>query len=161
MLSGSRALEFLGSQGVTARGNLVLSRRDSLFLDAKSTVPAKEVAQLRYSALPSSAGLFPTPLLESALDKMRAASNDALVQKTLYPPKIPRKSLAGPVKAALSSASSADCVGTSPVVPRSQKPVQAASSSSAPQKGRKGKTPFSSASGHSGCKPGGAGKKSS
>ena len=79
MLSGSRALEFLGGQGVTALGNLVLSRRDSLLLDVRSTVPAEEVARLRYSALPSSSGLFPTPLLNSALTKMRVASNDTLV----------------------------------------------------------------------------------
>ena len=49
MLSGSRALEFLGNQGVTALGNLVLSHRDSLLLDAWSTVPAEEVARLRYA----------------------------------------------------------------------------------------------------------------
>ena len=100
MLYRLRALEFLGSQGITALDNLMLSRRDSLLLDVKSTVLAEEVSWLHYAALPSSAGLFPTPLLESALDKMRVASNDALVQKTLHPPRIPRKSLAGPVKAA-------------------------------------------------------------
>ena len=165
MLSGSRALEFLGSQGVTALSNLVLSRQDSLLLDIKSTVPAEEVAWLRYAALSSSAGLFPTPLLESALDKIRAASNDALVQKTLHLPRILRKSSA-PVKAASSSTSSADRVGTSPVGPRSQKPAQTASSSFAPQqgwkrKGRKGKAPFSSASGSSRGKQGGAWKQSS
>ena len=86
MLSGSRALEFLGSQGVAALGNLVLSHRDSLLLDVHSTVPAEEVARLRHAPLPSSASLFPPPLLETALVKMRAASNDALVQKTLHPP---------------------------------------------------------------------------
>ena len=58
MLSSSRALEFLGCQGVTALGNLVVSLRDSLLLDVRSTVPAEEVARLRYAALPSSAGLF-------------------------------------------------------------------------------------------------------
>ena len=100
-----------------ALSNLVLSRRDSLLLNVKSTVPAKEVARLCYAALPSSAGLFPTPLLESALDRMRTALNDAVVQETLHPPKIPRKSLAGPGKAASSTASSADRGGTSPVVP--------------------------------------------
>ena len=78
MLSGSRALQLLGSQGVTALGNLVLSRRDLLLLDVKSTVPAEEVSRLRYAALPLSTGLIPTPLLESALDKMRVASNDGL-----------------------------------------------------------------------------------
>ena len=59
MLSGSRALEFLGCQGVTVLGKLVLSRRDSLLLDVRSMVPVEEIARLRYAALPSSAGLFP------------------------------------------------------------------------------------------------------
>ena len=86
MLSGSRALEFLGSQGVTALGNLLLSHRDSLILDAPSTVPAEEVARLRYADLPSSPGIFPTPLLDFALTKLCAASNDALVQRMLHPP---------------------------------------------------------------------------
>ena len=97
--SGSRALEFLGGQGITALGNLVLSRRDSLLLDVRSTVPAEEVARLCNADLPSSSGLFPSPSLDSALNKMRADSNDALVQRTLHPPKIPRKSSAGLVKA--------------------------------------------------------------
>ena len=46
ILSGSRALEFLASQGCTALGNLVLSRRDSLLSDVRSMVPAKEVTHL-------------------------------------------------------------------------------------------------------------------
>ena len=99
MLSGSRALELLGTQGVTALGNLVLSHRDYLLLDARSTVPTEEVAPVRYADLPSSSGIFPTPLLDSALVKMREASNDALIQRTLHPPKIPCKSSAGPSKA--------------------------------------------------------------
>ena len=90
-----------------ALGYLVLSCRDSLLLDARSTVPTEEVACLRYAALPSSSGIFPTPLLDSALTKMRAASN-ALAQQTLHPSKILRKSSAGPSKARFSSASSAD-----------------------------------------------------
>ena len=44
MMSGSRALEFLASQGCTTLGNLVLSRRDALLADVRSTVPAEEVA---------------------------------------------------------------------------------------------------------------------
>ena len=119
MLFGSRALEFLDCQGIPALGNLMLSRRDSLLLDVKSTVPAEEVARLCYAALPSSAGLFPSALLDSALDKMRAASNNALVQKTLHPPKILRKSSAWPVRAGSTSTTSADRGGASPVVPRS------------------------------------------
>ena len=81
MLSGSRALEFLASQGCTALGNLVLARRDSLLADVRSTVPAEEVARLRYSPLPETVSLFPNALLDSALIKMRAAANDALVQR--------------------------------------------------------------------------------
>ena len=151
MLSGSRALEFLGNQGVTALGNLVLSRQDSLLLDVRSTVPAEEVARLRYDDLPSSPGIFPSPLLDSALNKMHAASNDALVQWTLHPPKIPRKSSAGPSKAGSSSTASDDRGGTCPVIPRSQKQASTAPSSSSTQqgrkkRGRKGKAPFSGAS---------------
>ena len=148
-----------------ALGNLVLSRRDSLLLDVRSMVPVEEVARLRYADLPSSSGLFPSPLLDSALAKMRAASNVALVQQTLLPPKIPRKSSAGPVKAGSSSAFSADRGGTSPVVLRSQKQASTAPSSSTQQgrerRGLKGKAPFSSASGgssRSGGKRGGPGR---
>ena len=67
MMSGSRALEFLASQGCTTLGNLVLSRRDALLADVRSTVPAEEVARLRYSPMPQSAAIFPHALLDSAL----------------------------------------------------------------------------------------------
>ena len=95
ILSGSRALEFLASQGITALDNLVLSRRDSLLADVRSTVPAEEVVHLRYFPLPETVSIFPSPLLDSALTKMRAAANDALVQHTLHLPRIPRKPAAG------------------------------------------------------------------
>ena len=52
MISWSRALEFLASQGCTTLGNLVLARRDSLLADVRGMVPAEEVARLRYSSLP-------------------------------------------------------------------------------------------------------------
>ena len=67
ILSGSRALKFLASQGSTALGNLVLSRRDSLLADIRSTIPAEEVARLRYSPLPET------------------------IQQALHPLRIPRK----------------------------------------------------------------------
>ena len=107
MLSGSRALEFLASQGCTALGNLVLARRDSLLADVRSMVPAEEVARLRYSPLPETVSLFPNALLDSALIKMSAAANDALVQRTLHPPRIPRK----PAAAGQSTGSSASGSG--------------------------------------------------
>ena len=44
--SGSKALEFLGSQAVPALGNLVLLRRDSLLTDVHSTMPAEELSRL-------------------------------------------------------------------------------------------------------------------
>ena len=49
------------------------------------------MARLRYSSLPETASIFPHTLLDSALLKMRAAASDALVQRTLHPPRIPRK----------------------------------------------------------------------
>ena len=58
MISGSRALEFLASQGCMTLGNLVLARRDSLLADVRSTGPAEEVVRLRYSPLPETASLF-------------------------------------------------------------------------------------------------------
>ena len=59
MLSGSRAVEFLGNQGITALGSLVSSHQDSLLLDAWSMHPAEEVARLCYADFPSSSGIFP------------------------------------------------------------------------------------------------------
>ena len=161
ILSGSRALEFLASQGCTALGNLVLSRRDSLLADVRYTVPAEEVASLRYSPLPETVTLFPSPLLDSALTKMRTAANDALVQRTLHPPRIPRK----PVAVGGSSGSSAS--GSGRASSSGARPAQKQTSSSSPsgqsgkkRKNRKGKAPFSSSSGGSGCKGKGARKKS-
>ena len=154
LLSGSWALEFLASQGCTALGNLVLSRRDALLADVRSTVPAEEVAHLRYSPLPETVALFHSALLDSALNKMRAAANDALVQRTLHPPRIPRKPAAA--GSSLSASGQASSSGARPAS------KQAASSSSSGQAGkkrknRKGKAPFSSSSGGRGK---GAGKKS-
>ena len=163
ILSGSRALEFLASQGCTALGNLVLSRRDSLLADIRSMVPAEEVARLRYSPLPETVSIFPSPLLDSALNKMRAAANDALVQRTLHPPRIPRKPAPAGGSAVSSSAGSTQA--SSAVARPAPKQASASSSgqSGKKRKNRKGKAPFSSSSrgsGRSGGKGKGAGKKS-
>ena len=164
MMSGSRALEFLASQGCTTLGNLVLSRRDALLADVRSTVPAEEVARLRYSPLPQSASIFPHALLDSALLKMRAAASDALVQRTLHPPRIPRK----PAASGQASGSTTARSGQASTSGAAQTPKQSASLSSSGQSGQgkkkgKGKAPFSSSSrgsGRSGGKGKGAGKKS-
>ena len=164
ILSGSRALEFLASQGCTSLGNLVLSRQDSLLADVRSTVPAEEVARLRYSPLPETVSIFPSPLLDSALNKVRTAGNDALVQRTLHPPRIPWKPAAAGGSAGSSSAGStpASSAGARPA------PKQASTSFPSGQSGKKrknhkGKAPFSSSSGgsgRSGEKAKGTGKKS-
>ena len=164
MMSGSRALEFLASQGCTTLGNLVLSRRDALLADVRSTVPAEEVARLRYSPLPLSASIFPHALLDSALLKMRAAASDALVQRTLHPPRIPRK----PEASGQDSGSTTARSGQASTSGAAQSSKQSTTSSSAGQSGQgkkkgKGKAPFSSSSrgsGRSGGKGKGAGKKS-
>ena len=164
MMSGSRALEFLASQGCTTLGNLVLSRRDALLADVGSTVPAEEVARLRYSPLPQSASIFPHALLDSALLKMRVAASDALVQRSLHPPRIPRK----PAASGQASGSTTARSGQASTSGAAQTTKQSASSSSSGQSGQgkkkgKGKAPFSSSSrgsGRSGGKGKGAGKKS-
>ena len=164
MMSGSRSLEFLASQGCTALGNLVLSRRDALRADVRGTVPVEEVARLRYSPLPLSAAIFPHTLLDSALLKMRAAASDALVQRTLHPPRIPRK----PAASGQGSGSTAARSGQASTSGAAQTQKQSAPSSSSGQSGQgkkkgKGKAPFSSSSrgsGRSGGKGKGAGKKS-
>ena len=163
MISGSRALEFLASQGVTTLGNLVLARRDALLADVRGMVPAEEVARLRYSSLPQTASIFPHVLLDSALLKMRTAASDALVQRTLHPPRIPRK----PAAAGQSGGSSTARSGQAGTSGASQTQKQSASSSPSGQSGQrkkkgKGKAPLSSSSrgsGRSGGKGKGAGKK--
>ena len=164
MLSGSRALEFLASQGCTGLGNLVFARRDSLLADVRSTVPAEEVARLRYAPLPETFALFPNALLDSALTKMRAAANDALVQRTLHPPRIPRKPAAVGQPAASSTAGSGQA-GSSGTHPARKQVLSSSPSgqSGKKKKSRKGKAPFSFSSrgsGRSGGKGKGAGKKS-
>ena len=163
MISESRALEFLASQGCSTLGNLVLARRDALLADVRGTVPAEEVARLRYSPLPQSAAIFPNALLDSTLLKMRAAASDALVQRTLHPPRIPRK----PASAGQSSGSSTARAGQAGTSGATQTQKQSASSTSGQsgqgKKKGKGKAPFSSSSrgsGRSGGKGKGAGKKS-
>ena len=151
MISGSRALEFLASQGCTTLGNLVLARRDALLDDVRGTVPAEEVARLRSSSLPEMASIFPHTLLDSALLKMRAAASDALVQRTLHPPRIPRK----PAASGQSGGSSTACSGQASTSGASQAQKQSASSSPSGQSGQrkkkgKGKAPFSSSSRGSG-----------
>ena len=125
MISGSRALEFLASQGCTTLGNFVLARRDALPADVRGTVPAEEVARLRYSPLPQSAAIFPHALLDSALLKMRAAASDALVQWTLHPPRIPRKPAASGQSGGSSTARSGQAITSG----ASQTQKQSASSS--------------------------------
>ena len=164
MISGSRALEFLASQGCTTLGNIVLARRDALLADVRGTVPAEEVARLRYSSLPETVSIFPHPLLDSALLKMRAAASDALVQRTLHPPSIPRK----PAATGQSGGSSTARSGQAGTSGASQAQKQSASSFPSGQSGQrkkkgKGKARFSSSfrgSGRSGGKGKGAGKKS-
>ena len=133
--------------------------------DVRSTVPAEEVARLRYSPLPETVSISPSPLLGSALTKMRAAANDALVQRTFHPPWIPRKTAAGGGSAGSSSTGSAQASSSG-----ASRPAQTQSSTSSPSgqsgkkgKNRKGKAPFFSSSGGSGRSSGkgkGAGKKS-
>ena len=141
------------------------TRRSSCRLRTVDTlwVEILGVARLRYSPLRETVIFFLSPLLDSALTKMRAAANDALVQRTLHPPRIPRKPAAAGGSAGLSASGSGQA-GSS-----GARPAQKQTSSSSPsgqagkkRKNHKGKAPFSSFSGGSGCSGGkgkGAGKK--
>ena len=164
ILSGLRPLEFLSSQGITALGNLVLLRWDSLLADVCSTVLVEEVARLCYSRLPEMVSLFPSPLLDSALTKMRAAANDALVQCTLQPPRIPRKPAAGGGSAGSLSTGSVQASSSGASRPaQKQSSTSPSGQSGKKKKNRKGKAPFfwsSGGCGRSGGKGKGAVKKS-
>ena len=137
MLSVGRAVEFLASQVVTALGNHVLAKRDSLLRDPQSMVPVEALSRLRHAPLPSvSAAIFPTPLLNDALSKSRAFANDALVKKSLHPPRIPKKVSSGQGRSR-PRASSVDRGGESPVTPRSQGNSQQQRSSNSGHRGKK------------------------
>ena len=90
-----------------------------MLADVCGTVPAEEVARLRYSSLPETASIFPHHLLDSALLKMRAAASDSLVQRTLHPPRIPRKPAATGQSSGSSTARSGQA-GTSGCFPSSE-----------------------------------------
>ena len=133
-------------------------------MDVRSTVPAEEVARLRYSPLPETVSIFSSPLMDSALTKMPAAANDALVQRAFHPPRIPRKPAAGSWSSGWSSTGSAQASSSSASRP-AQKQSSTSPSGQSGKKGMssKGKAPFSSSSGGSGHSRGkekGAGKKS-
>ena len=152
MVSGARCLEFLGSQTTPALANLVLLRRDSLLSDVRSTLPAEELSRLRHAPLPLSSALFTPTLLDTALSKTRAASNDALVHKALHPPRIPRRQPQQQSRTSSVSAAPADRSGVSPFVSRQQQAHRgnaSAASSSGGNRNRphKGKKPFRHPSG--------------
>ena len=137
MLSVGRAVEFLASQVMTALGNQVLAKRDSLLRDPQSMVPVEALSRLRHAPLPSvSAAIFPTPLLNDALSKSRASANDVLVKKSLHPPRIPKKVSSGQGRSR-PRASSVDRGGESPVTPRSQGNSQQQRSSNSGHRGKK------------------------
>ena len=156
MVSGARSLEFLGSQTTPVLANLVLLRRDSLLSDVCSMVPAEELSRLRHAPLPSSSALFPTTLLDMALSKTRAASNDALVHKALHPSRIPKRQPQQQNRASLLSAAPADRSGGSPLVPRQQQAQRGNASAASSSGGNcKGKKPFRHSLGRPGNARGG------
>ena len=159
--SGSKTLAFMGSQTVSALANLMLSQRDSLLAEVRSTVPTEELSLLWQSPLPTSIAIFPPTLLDTALSKARAAPNDALVHKALHQPRIPKQQPQGNNR-------SADRSGSSPLTPRQQQTPRSTNQGSS-QKGnksnmaRKSRWPFSQPTGrssNSGGKGKGSGKRS-
>ena len=92
LLSTPRALECLACQVLTAFGFLVLLRRDSLFVDILSSVWPRK---------------WHTGTILFELSKMREVPFDALVQRTLHPPRILRNPVSGCESPGLSSTASA------------------------------------------------------
>ena len=84
ILSGSRALEFLASQGTTALGNLVLSRRDSLLADVRSTVPVGGSCALE--VLTSSRDGLSLPVSPAGLSVDQDACGGERRSCSTYPP---------------------------------------------------------------------------
>ena len=114
--SGSKAISFVGSQAIPALANLLLSRRDLLLAEVRYTVPTEELSLLRHSPLPPAAAIFPSTLLDTALNKARTASNDALVHKALHPARIPKRPAQGSGRSN-STNRSADTSGRSLLTP--------------------------------------------
>ena len=166
--SGSKAIAFVGSQAVPALANLLLSRCDSLLAEVRYTVPTEELSLLRHSPLPPAAAIFPSTLLDTALHKPRAASNDALVHKALHPPpRIPKQPAQGNGRSNPANRSD-DTSGRSPLTPRQQQPPRSNNqvNAQAPNnnnRNRNNRRPFSRStgrSGNSGGKGKGSGKRS-
>ena len=114
LLSGSKAIAF-----VPALANLLLSRRDSLLAEVRYTVPTEELSLLRHSPLPPAAVIFPSTLLDTAFNKARAASNDAVVHKALHPARIPKRPAQSSGRSNSTNRSD-DTSGRSPLTPRQQ-----------------------------------------
>ena len=68
--------------------------KDSLLTDVCSTVPPEELSRLRHAPLPKSLATFPLVHFDTALSKMLAALNDALIHKALHRPRIPNRYVA-------------------------------------------------------------------
>ena len=165
--SGSKAIVFVGSQAGPALANLLLSRSDSLLAEVRYTVPAEELSLLRHSPLPPAAAIFPSTLLDTALNKARAASNDALVHKALHPARIPKRPAQGSGRSNQTNRAD-DTSGRSPLTPRQQQPPRSSSQANAQapnnnNRNRNNRRPFSRSTGRSGNSSGkgkGSGKRS-
>ena len=71
VVSGSKVLEFLGSQ-TSALSNLTLLRRDSLLADVRLSVPPEELSRLHHAPLPTSSALFPPGHLDTTTASEKA-----------------------------------------------------------------------------------------
>ena len=157
--SGSKAVEFMASHSFTALTNLVLARRDSVLTCVRSSVPQDSLSALRNAPLASSSShLFPSRLVQEAVDKARASDSDTLIQRTLTSARIPKISgRGGGGSSGTSGSAGPSGVGT-PVVPRNQKAQSSLPSTSSLGRGQKGKSDGAPFSGTSRPPKGGKGK---
>ena len=151
--SGLKTLAFMGSQTVPTLANLMLSRRNSLTAEVKSTVPTEELSLLRHSLLPTSTAIFPSALLDTALNKARATPMMPLSIRPCTSPAFPsdsRRATTSPPP----PTGRGDRSGSSPLTPHQQQtprstnqgPLQTGSKSNMARKSRR---PFSQPTGRS------------
>ena len=159
MLSGAKTIDYMACHAVNGLANLTLARKDWLLDKFPSTLPQQELSRLRHAPLPSSYLISPD-MVETAISRNRTASNDALVQKSLFgtgAPRIPKVKKSSAAVSGQGPSTAATMV--SPVVPRQQKPAPAPSTSACGKKKRKARSRGGSSGGVSGTHRGGAGKK--
>ena len=156
LVSGGRALSFLTSQITNLWANLVLRRRDTVRRSFSKQVSAESSLGLRNSSLLASPSLFSESDIQTALERKRSASQDALIQRA-----VSFKAPSGASKGAAAKPPSGGAAtsGFAPKASTSGGKGNAGPSSASQGKGRASAQPFPNSRPSSSGKKSGEGKK--